>query len=485
MVKIKRNAPCPCGSGKKYKKCCLQRNDAAQISPKTYHDYCLEVVNALRPKILKFIKQNNFDRHIVRAKNLYWQPLEKYLDSPEMDKADFLAFMEWFVHDFIIPEKGKPAIQLYFESTPKLTTKEMQVLKDWQDAYLSVFQVKEVKPGEGFLAEDIFTQEEVFISDVTLSRNVRKWELVTIRKIKVLNEWQASAAGSKQSPRDKGNIRQFVLECFADYKKEHPESSLNQFLRERGYLLNHYRLTQHAKPDMPKIITSSGEQVVFREALYHVKDFLAVAKALEKAEDFEASNWVEDDSGHLLEINFDWLQRGKSGKFDIENKIEDGLELKTYATYGPSEKQYLVLGTVKLVSGRLTLAVMGNERFALGKKRLEEILKGLVKHRLDSLTSIESAFRRGKTQSPPSRKKEIPAEIQKTILKNALDNHFKNWVNMPLKGLGGLSPKEAVNSKEGRIQVEDLLRELEYLYSGKESNISYDISWIRKELGLV
>lgn len=348
MAKVKRNAPCPCGSGKKYKKCCLQRDEAAQITPKTYHDHCLEVVDALRSKILKFIKQNNLDQHIVSAKNLYWQTLEKYLNPPEMDKADYLAFMEWFVHDFLIPEKGKPAIQLYFESVPKLPAKEMQVLKDWQDAYISVFQVKEVKLEEGFLAEDIFTQEEVFISDVTLSRNVRKWELVAIRKIKVLNEWQGSAAGSKQSPRDKRNIQQFVLERFADYKKEHPESSLNQFLRERGYLLNHFRLTQHAKPDMPKIVTSSGEQVVFREALYHVKDFFAVAKALKKAEDFEPSNWEEDDSGHLIEVNFDWLQRGKSAQLDIENKSEGALELKTCATRGPGEKQYLLLGTVKL-----------------------------------------------------------------------------------------------------------------------------------------
>ncbi len=138
-----------------------------------------------------------------------------------------------------------------------------------------------------------------------------------------------------------------------------------------------------------------------------------------------------------------------------------------------------------IVSDRLTLAVTGNERFALGKIRLEEVLKGLVKHRLDSLTSLESALKHSKIQSSPSRKEEIPAEIQRTILKNMLDNHFKNWVNMPLKGLGGLSPKEAVNTREGRVQVEDLLRELEYLYSGEETNISYDISWIRKELGFV
>ena len=31
MSKVGRNAPCPCGSGKKYKKCCLSKDEAAQL----------------------------------------------------------------------------------------------------------------------------------------------------------------------------------------------------------------------------------------------------------------------------------------------------------------------------------------------------------------------------------------------------------------------------------------------------------------------
>ena len=29
--KVGRNAPCPCGSGKKYKKCCLDKDKAAPL----------------------------------------------------------------------------------------------------------------------------------------------------------------------------------------------------------------------------------------------------------------------------------------------------------------------------------------------------------------------------------------------------------------------------------------------------------------------
>lgn len=32
MTKVGRNQPCPCGSGKKYKQCCLSADDAARIA---------------------------------------------------------------------------------------------------------------------------------------------------------------------------------------------------------------------------------------------------------------------------------------------------------------------------------------------------------------------------------------------------------------------------------------------------------------------
>jgi hypothetical protein len=33
MAKIGRNEPCPCGSGKKYKQCCLAKDEAARSAP--------------------------------------------------------------------------------------------------------------------------------------------------------------------------------------------------------------------------------------------------------------------------------------------------------------------------------------------------------------------------------------------------------------------------------------------------------------------
>ena len=41
MAKIKRNAPCPCGSGKKYKKCCLSLHEESSAKQQDAGAYSL------------------------------------------------------------------------------------------------------------------------------------------------------------------------------------------------------------------------------------------------------------------------------------------------------------------------------------------------------------------------------------------------------------------------------------------------------------
>ncbi len=110
------------------------------------------------------MKKAGHDKYIENACQQYWQTLEPALDPP-MDDVGYLQFLEWYIHDYPIAGQGRPVIQLFLESKPKLSPEEMQVLQDWQSAYISVFQVKKVEPGKGILAEDIFSGEEGFLSE--------------------------------------------------------------------------------------------------------------------------------------------------------------------------------------------------------------------------------------------------------------------------------------------------------------------------------
>ena len=484
MVKIRRNDPCPCGSGKKFKKCCLGKKQESQPQPKTYHDYCLELVDSLRPKVLQFMKKAGHDKFIEQAFAEYWRTLEPGLAPPEFDEVAYLEFLEWFIHDYPIAGHGKPVIRLFFESKPKLPPEERKILQDWQDAYISVFQVKEVESGKGVWAEDIFSSEELFLSDVSLSNQVKKWELITFRKIKVLEEWQLSAAGGNEHPKYKEDIRLFVMDHFKDYKKHNPNADLPVFLREKGHLLVQRFLTLKVKPpELTKLFTSSGEEFEYWEARYDLAAFDEALDLLDQREDFQQTDLDTDDQGEPVKVFYDWLERGESSEHMIKQiKPQGGLQLKSFFTNGPGRESYRILGSITLESGRLVLTTYSKERLAVGKHLIEDILQGLIKHRLDAVQSLESMLEEQSKAEPKKLANEIPWEMKQALLQDMYDNHYREWLDYPLPVLGGKSPRKAIKSNEGRRRVEDLLREMEYLHN--ESEDRYDISWLGRELKL-
>ena len=63
MVKIGRNAPCPCGSGKKYKKCCLllKTGKEQEYASSTKFIPVYTQLDQLSNSVVDLIKQNRWD----------------------------------------------------------------------------------------------------------------------------------------------------------------------------------------------------------------------------------------------------------------------------------------------------------------------------------------------------------------------------------------------------------------------------------------
>ena len=89
MVKIGRNAPCPCGSGKKYKKCCLmsktgkeQKNGSSTKFIPVYTQ-----LDQLSNSVVDLIKQNRLDE----AEDVSRELLANYPD--QVDGLNRLAMV--------------------------------------------------------------------------------------------------------------------------------------------------------------------------------------------------------------------------------------------------------------------------------------------------------------------------------------------------------------------------------------------------------
>jgi tetratricopeptide (TPR) repeat protein len=81
MVKIGRNAPCPCGSGKKYKKCCLDK--APPMPPPQQHAHPAQVLaekdlyedslrlDTLSNSVVDLIAQKRLDEALTACEQLH------------------------------------------------------------------------------------------------------------------------------------------------------------------------------------------------------------------------------------------------------------------------------------------------------------------------------------------------------------------------------------------------------------------------------
>jgi SEC-C motif len=82
MANIGRNAPCPCGSGKKYKKCCLP-GALQQIGKEE------SIEKKLVDNLIQFIGKHC--RHLIDdARSVFWDEFDpkEHLDQDGLDLAE-------------------------------------------------------------------------------------------------------------------------------------------------------------------------------------------------------------------------------------------------------------------------------------------------------------------------------------------------------------------------------------------------------------
>lgn len=79
----------------------------------------------------------------------------------------------------------------------------------------------------------------------------------------------------------------------------------------------------------------------------------------------------------------------------------------------------------------------------------------------------------------------MTAAAAQDIERQLLDDHYRRWLDEPLRALGGRSPRDASRSSQ-RDELELLLRGIENRAERARRNGAAwpDLGWLRDELGL-
>ncbi len=91
---------------------------------------------------------------------------------------------------------------------------------------------------------------------------------------------------------------------------------------------------------------------------------------------------------------------------------------------------------------------------------------------------------------PPARtskvRPELPNADREAMVAEFIDRYYREWLDTPIPALGHRTPRAAVQSRDGRQQVEVLLKQMEHRTATGVGDpmIRPDVAALRRALGL-
>ncbi|MHB8282309.1 MAG: SEC-C metal-binding domain-containing protein [bacterium] len=461
-MKVGRNDPCPCGSGKKYKKCCLSKTYAS-IGRE------LTIQNKLIKDLIEFYHKNYMET-IEDAKSLLWgdfKPEDYLKEDYEIERAN-INFIEYLVYDFIVDYKNdKTVIDKYLETcnnagshrnlNNSLSLEETGILTAMKNSFISLFEVKEVFKGEGLLLKDILTNKEYDVKEKSATESLVKWDILATRLAYLDEQYIMSGSGYFYPLIKKEEILNKISLDYKDYKTICPNAPITEYLKKNSEIFNSFWYSLYSNPTPANLRNTDGEQILFSKAIFDIKDKSAVINRLKSIKDFKYDE--ENDV-------FVWVDETPGRKVPSTNK-----------------------GTLQIKNDKLTIECNSKERISAAKIMILENLSDFLVHKADVFQSLEKAISEFNEKNEGSQKQpenEIPIEIQQEFINKFLTDHYEKWLNEKIPALNGKTPLEAIKTKKGRHQVIEILKFNENIEekNKEKGKPYYDFSWLRKRLGL-
>ena len=480
---VGRNHPCPCGSGKKYKKCCLLKESGQEHAPAEPGPRKPPapdpVFQSLQKSLSRYVEREIFRKDFLRATGIFWniEPLEPII-LPERASEDKGQFHDWFINDYRTAD-GKTILQGFCDRRlSTLSADERRLAESLMKSYHSIYEVQAVREGEGLTIRDVFTGEEMDVEEVSGSYMAVKWDLVQVRVYRM--DGVCRFGGNGQTiPR----MRLEALKAYLDNARRAFEADTGRagwpaFLKENAFLMG--RFFDEVVEEPRVLLTEERHRIISSKARFTVSDYGRARKLLSGEYDF-----ADEDEIPSGGVRVSWLKRGPSKDWEMGPESDEKGMVVTSSIVHPSGKMtFTVLGTVDLHPDRLTLECMSRERLERGKKRLLDLLRGSVRHRVDEFEDIHVAMERREGKGEAA--KPLKNEEARAMLASMMQKHMSAWPDKEIPALGVKTPREALATKAGREKVLDLIKDLENGEARKKKagEPFIDLGLLRSELGI-
>ncbi len=289
-MKVGRNDPCPCGSGRKYKNCCMRR-DQLSASQRLSSNYTERV---LLNSLYEFAVSSRFAPDLDASFQVYWGGNYDAAGLEQMASTSALRWLEWFTHDYGVGEDKRHPIDIYLETVgPELPDEYQDALRAMADSAMGLYRVDSIE-ADSLALYDLLRERDTTAQDAALARTAHRGDLL-IGRLYCFEDMQHLSASTLLLPSDfEPGIVSYVQNAYENHRAQRGTDTWDGFLREYGHIFMAYLLSNRAESLRPLIGpgTAYHDPVLARDKLRELTNRL---RAERQAQEQEAdSPWGEE-----------------------------------------------------------------------------------------------------------------------------------------------------------------------------------------------
>ena len=437
-----RNEPCPCGSGRKYKKCHLAADEAEHAGRQT-----TAPMHALDDRLV-----NRLARFARQEFGEAWEAHED--DFADPDEAIQLV-RPWSVYCFEVD--GRTVVDACLDTRGhRFSREERRWLDAQRAAWLSVWEVEAVDPGKTLTLHDLLSGARRTVRETRGSKTLVPRDALLVRVVD--HDGVALLCGAHQRPLPPFDTAEVVRRARSRLRRRRAVPVAR--LRSADFGRNLIRYWEEAVEDLdarsaipPDLRNRDGDPVLLTVDHFAVArgNMTAVAARIAGMEDAHREDAAEDSPAYVFLRPDDPTQ---------------------------PEGEQTIVGRVRMDAGALRIETNSQARADALRERIEAACGSRIRHRAREHTDpLALAKGRGKPRPAP------PSPEEENLVAEFKARHYADWIDQPLPALNGKTPRECTRTAAGQRAVDLLLKDMEHKEQ-RAPGARFDFSTIRRALGI-
>jgi hypothetical protein len=450
-MKPGRNDPCPCGSGRKYKNCCLRVADVIPDAERQWR----RVRRALDPLSQELVREAQRHFGEIGLEEAWAEFFLFDAAGPFDPDSRFVpVFFSWFLLDWLPDPHGTelPAVvrditvaeAFLARAGHRLDPIARRCVEACIATPYSFHEVLDCRPGAGFRLRDVMLGTEADVTEHTASKSVDVGDVLFGKLVSIDGLALIEGVGPTAIPPAHKTALIELRKALGTRQSPFGAETLREFADE---LRDLYLDIDASLNRLPELRNTDGDPLEMHTLIF---DLDAPEAAFERLADLAGGFGTEverDAAGRLLRADINWVRSGN-------NKMHKDWDNTT-------------LGTLRIEGTRLTAEVNSAKRAAALRKLIERRLGNSARVRpsvvqsVQSLLEREPAQRARRTQRDREQADLAAASEVEAAIAEAMRSHYRSWVDQRLPALGNRTPRKAVRDPDGREAVEALVAQIE------------------------